>query len=176
MRKIALALCLLGLAFPALADEAASAASGAPTISPVSAGSENAAHELFIRPAQAVLLKALDLVGVRYRFGGDSTQEGFDCSGFVQTVFMDAVGLDLPRTAAAQAHEGMKVGRDSLKPGDLVFFNTARRAFSHVGIYLGDHYFLHAPRAGSTIRVENMQTSYWQKRFAGARRLFFASE
>ncbi|MDR0997316.1 MAG: C40 family peptidase [Zoogloeaceae bacterium] len=171
MRKFVLACCCCGLAFSAVAEEAPT-----PLPAPHVSAATPAARALFVRPAQAVLLKALELVGVRYHFGGESQSEGFDCSGYVQAVFSDAVGLDLPRTAAAQAQHGVKVGRESLKPGDLVFFHTGRKAFSHVGIYLGDHYFLHAPRAGSEIRVENMQQAYWQKRFNGARRLLTASE
>jgi cell wall-associated NlpC family hydrolase len=122
--------------------------------------------------AQEVILKALELVGVRYRMGSDDPVVGLDCSGFVRLVYQDAVNLALPRTAREQSRMGAEVmARTELKPGDLVFFNTMRRAFSHVGIYLGDNYFLHAPRAGGAVRLENMQNSYWLSRYNGARRL-----
>lgn len=121
--------------------------------------------------AQDVLLKGLELVGINYRMGGNDPNSGLDCSSYVQTVFRDAVGLVLPRTAREQAQVGAEVDRTELKPGDLVFFNTMRRTFSHVGIYLGDNYFLHAPRAGSAVRVESMQSSYWTRRYNGARRV-----
>ncbi|MGL5632898.1 MAG: C40 family peptidase [Azovibrio sp.] len=121
--------------------------------------------------AQDVLLKGLELVGINYRMGGNDPNSGLDCSSYVQTVFRDAVGLVLPRTAREQSQIGAEVDRTELKPGDLVFFNTMRRTFSHVGIYLGDNYFLHAPRAGSAVRVESMQSSYWTRRYNGARRV-----
>jgi len=122
--------------------------------------------------AQDVLLKGLEKVGVGYRFGGVGMgANGLDCSGFVQTVFEEAIGIMLPRTAREQAKQGEEVARSELKPGDLVFFNTMRRAFSHVGIYLGDHYFLHAPSSGGSVRLEDMQNSYWKQRYNGARRI-----
>lgn len=121
--------------------------------------------------AQDVILKGLELVGINYRWGGANADSGLDCSGYVQVVFKDALGLVLPRTAKEMSEVGEEVDYSALKPGDLVFFNTMRRAFSHVGIYLGDNYFLHAPRKGAEVRVENMQQSYWLQRYNGARRL-----
>jgi cell wall-associated NlpC family hydrolase len=115
--------------------------------------------------------KALDLLGVRYRWGGTRPETGFDCSGFVAHVFREGLGLDLPRSARAMSLTGEKVDRDELQPGDLVFFNTMRRAFSHVGIYLGDNLFVHAPHRGAAVRVEDMSARYWIKRFSGARRV-----
>ncbi len=125
----------------------------------------------YTNAAQDVILKGLELVGINYRWGGASEEAGLDCSGYVQVVFKDAMGLILPRTAKEMSEVGEQVDISSLKPGDLVFFNTMRRAFSHVGIYLGDNYFLHAPRKGSEVRVESMQQSYWLQRYNGARRL-----
>lgn len=125
----------------------------------------------YTNAAQDVILKGLELVGINYRWGGVNPDSGLDCSGYVQLVFKDAMGLVLPRTAREMSQVGEQVDFSSLKPGDLVFFNTMRRAFSHVGIYLGDNYFLHAPRKGAEVRVENMQQSYWLKRYNGARRL-----
>jgi cell wall-associated NlpC family hydrolase len=120
----------------------------------------------------SLIEKGFGFLGVRYRFGGNGPEAGgFDCSGLVRKVFGDALGLNLPRTAAEMAQLGDKVGTQDLKPGDLVFFNTMRRAFSHVGIYLGDNKFLHSPARGSAVRVEVMDNSYWMKRFNGGRRL-----
>ena len=125
--------------------------------------------ERYTNAAQDVILQGLKLVGVRYRFGGNDEDSGLDCSGFVRLVFKDSVGASLPRTAREMSEIGEKVDVSNLKPGDLVFFNTMRRAFSHVGIYLGDNHFLHAPRTGAEVRVEDMDNSYWLKRFNGAR-------
>jgi cell wall-associated NlpC family hydrolase len=120
---------------------------------------------------QQTLEKALDLVGIRYRRGGSSPQTGFDCSGYVSHVFHEGLGLYLPHSAHQMSRTGEPVAKDELQPGDLVFFNTMRRAFSHVGIYLGDNRFIHAPRTGGSIRVEDMSGRYWVKRFNGARRI-----
>jgi cell wall-associated NlpC family hydrolase len=114
---------------------------------------------------------ALAFLGVSYRFGGTSPDLGFDCSGLVRRVFQDALGLNLPRTAREMSQMGTQVRMEDLKPGDLVFFNTMRAAFSHVGIYLGDNKFVHAPSSGGVVRVEDMRIRYWTQRFDGARRL-----
>jgi cell wall-associated NlpC family hydrolase len=114
---------------------------------------------------------ALDLIGIRYRRGGSSPEKGFDCSGFVSHVFQEGLGLYLPHSAKAMSHTGEKVTKNELKPGDLVFFNTMRHTFSHVGIYLGDSLFVHAPRVGGRVRIEDMSARYWTKRFNGARRI-----
>ena len=127
--------------------------------------------ERYTNHAQDLILKGLELVGINYRRGGTDPNSGLDCSGFVQTVFKDAVGILLPRTAHEQSEIGNVVDKTELKAGDLVFFNTMRHAFSHVGIYLGDNRFLHAPRSGAEIRVEDMNQGYWIKRFNGARRV-----
>jgi hypothetical protein len=126
-----------------------------------------------VRDATAELvIKAMNHVGVRYKRGGDSADEGFDCSGFTRHVFEATTGLVLPRRADAQAAVPalMNVNKRDLRPGDLVFFNTMRRAFSHVGIYIGEGRFIHAPRTGGTVRIEDMRVAYWTKRFNGARR------
>lgn len=120
---------------------------------------------------QQTIGKAIDLIGIRYRRGGTSPETGFDCSGFVGHVFREGLGLYLPHNAKQISKEGQTVSRTDLQPGDLVFFNTMRRAFSHVGIYLGDNRFMHAPRTGAEIRVEDMSQSYWVKRYNGARRV-----
>jgi cell wall-associated NlpC family hydrolase len=128
--------------------------------------------ERYTNSAQDLILKGLELVGISYRRGGTNPDGGLDCSGFVQFVFRDAVGELLPRTAREQSRVCNVVEKKSeLKPGDLVFFNTMRRAFSHVGIYLGDNHFMHAPRPGGRIRIEDMSRGYWAKRYNGARRV-----
>ena len=121
--------------------------------------------------AQDAIDNALDLLGIRYRRGGSSPESGFDCSGFVSHVFREGLGLILPRSSKEMSKSGEVVSKDELKPGDLVFFNTMRSAFSHVGIYLGDNQFVHAPRAGGRVRIEDLRENYWVKRFNGARRV-----
>jgi cell wall-associated NlpC family hydrolase len=122
--------------------------------------------------ASDMVLTAMNFLGVRYKRGGNSADSGFDCSGFTRQVFESSLGLILPRRADEQAHAPglVTVKRDELQPGDLVFFNTLRRTFSHVGIYIGDGKFIHAPRPGGEVRVEDMRFVYWAKRFTGARR------
>jgi cell wall-associated NlpC family hydrolase len=114
---------------------------------------------------------ALNFLGIKYRFGGDTPKEGFDCSGLVAYAAEKSLGLKLPRRSAELAREGFTVDRDELKKGDLVFFNTRRSRNSHVGIYLGNHEFVHAPRSGAVVRVDSMDAAYWKKRYNGARRL-----
>jgi cell wall-associated NlpC family hydrolase len=118
-----------------------------------------------------VVVGALNMIGVRYRWGGDTPDSGLDCSGFVRYVFQDTLGMALPRRAEEMSRVGEKVRMSDLKPGDLVFFNTMRRTFSHVGIYIGDNKFVHSPSTGSTIRVDDLDDGYWEKRFTGARRI-----
>ncbi|WP_042273041.1 C40 family peptidase [Paraburkholderia heleia] len=118
-----------------------------------------------------VVVGALNMIGVRYRWGGNSPDSGLDCSGFVRYVFQDTLGMSLPRRAEEMSRVGEKVSMSNLKPGDLVFFNTMRRTFSHVGIYIGDNKFVHSPSTGSTIRVDDLDDGYWEKRFTGARRV-----
>lgn len=122
--------------------------------------------------AQEVALQALGLLGVNYRYGGREPESGFDCSGLVRYVYRQALGLDLPHNAAAISRLGRQVGRDELQPGDLVFFNTLRRAFSHVGVYIGDNRFVHAAsRVRGEVEMVSLSDPYWAHRFDGARRL-----
>jgi cell wall-associated NlpC family hydrolase len=121
--------------------------------------------------ASELVMNAMGFLGVPYRYGGSSAETGFDCSGLVRAVFEQSVGKVLPRRADQQAEVTEKIERSELKPGDLVFFNTMKRAFSHVGIYVGEGKFIHAPRAGGAVRVEDMRMAYWQARFNGARRV-----
>ncbi len=122
--------------------------------------------------ASDMVLSAMNFLGVPYRRGGQSADTGFDCSGFTRHVFEMSIGLVLPRRAAEQARLTAleQVKREDLKPGDLVFFNTMRRAFSHVGIYIGDGKFIHSPRSGAKVRIESLREAYWAARFNGGRR------
>ncbi|MBP7566564.1 MAG: C40 family peptidase [Burkholderiaceae bacterium] len=119
-----------------------------------------------------LVVTAMGSLGVPYKRGGNSADAGgFDCSGFVRAMYEQTLGLVLPRRAEQQAAATQTIDRNELQPGDLVFFNTLRRAFSHVGIYVGDGKFIHSPRPGAQVRVESMHTSYWDRRFDGARRV-----
>ncbi len=122
--------------------------------------------------ASDLVFNAMGFLGVPYRRGGNSVDTGgFDCSGFVRAMYEQTVGLVLPRKASDQAASTQTIDKSELKPGDLVFFNTMRSAFSHVGIYVGDNKFIHSPKPGATVRVEDMRTAYWDRRFNGARRV-----
>ncbi|GAB3266484.1 C40 family peptidase [Chitinimonas naiadis] len=123
------------------------------------------------RFAQDIMLQALGLIGVTYRWGGNSPESGLDCSGFIKYVFQQAMNIALPHNAFAISRLGDDVDKDELKPGDLVFFNTLGRKFSHVGIYMGDDRFIHSPSKGSKVQVVRLSDAYWAKRFNGARRV-----
>ena len=118
-----------------------------------------------------MLFHALAALGVDYRFGGASRETGFDCSGLVAHVYREAYGIELPRHTLAQAKYGKPVSSAQLEIGDLVFYNTLKQPYSHVGIYLGDGRFIHAPKEGAAVRVERMSSTYWTKRYDGARRI-----
>ena len=131
-----------------------------------------ALHDIGItRALDAVLDRALSLRGTPYRAGGNSPDTGFDCSGFVGFLYRDIVGFQLPRSAHEIWRIGNQVERHALRPGDLVFYNTLRRPYSHVGIYLGGNQFVHAPATGGVVRVVNMDERYWTARWNGARRV-----
>ena len=123
-----------------------------------------------------LVVHAIGFLGVPYRRGGDSVETGFDCSGFVRAIYEQSLGLALPRQATDQAASTQVIDKHELKPGDLVFFNTLRRAFSHVGIYVGDGKFIHSPKPGAEVRIEDMSGSYWRRRFDGARRVIGLEE
>jgi cell wall-associated NlpC family hydrolase len=179
-RRLGIAL-LFGLA-------ASTGAQAAPDIDPVSgdplgrflvdSGIANAAKGATavanapVVAASDMVVTAMNFLGVRYRRGGNDADVGFDCSGFTRHVFETSLGLVLPRRADEQAKAPglVAVKRDELRPGDLVFFNTLKRTFSHVGIYIGDGKFIHSPRPGGEVRVEDMGFAYWKKRYTGARR------
>ena len=134
-------------------------------------GQLNMAKDKASEQASGMVLQAMNLLGVPYRRGGNTESSGFDCSGFVRAIYEQTVGLVLPRKADDQAAATQVIDRKDLKPGDLVFFNTMRRAFSHVGIYVGEGKFIHSPKPGAEVRVEDMSGSYWRRRFDGARRV-----
>jgi cell wall-associated NlpC family hydrolase len=125
--------------------------------------------------ASTLISTAMGFIGTPYRRGGSSATTGFDCSGFVRAIYEQAKGLALPHRAREQAAVTTVIDKKDLQPGDLVFFNTMRRAFSHVGMYLGNGKFIHAPRSGERVRVEDLYASYWQRRFNGARRVMSSS-
>jgi cell wall-associated NlpC family hydrolase len=134
-------------------------------------GPLQSARNTFGSKASELVIQAMGLLGVPYKRGGTSEEKGFDCSGFVRYMYEKSVGLVLPRRAEEQAKVTEEISRSELKPGDLVFFNTLKRTFSHVGIYVGDGKFIHAPRPGKAVRVDDMREAYWQQRFNGARRV-----
>ena len=141
-----------------------------PTLAPVPPLAAGQASRGTPEQAEA-LLQALSALGVDYRYGGKSPTSGFDCSGLVAHVFLEAYGVRLPANARAQSDAGQPVSFDELQPGDLVFYDTLNQPFSHVGIYLGDGKFIHAPRAGASVRVESLRSAYWSRRWNGARRI-----
>lgn len=125
-----------------------------------------------LSPARdALVVEAMSHLGIRYRSGGNTPDKGFDCSGLVSYAAAKSLGLKLPRSAAEMAAWAREVDRVELVAGDLVFFNTMNRKYSHVGIYLGDNQFVHSPSPGGVVRVDNMTQAYWQARYNGARRI-----
>ncbi|NJS36866.1 MAG: C40 family peptidase [Brachymonas sp.] len=131
----------------------------------------NTAGRAVSEKASELVVAAMGFLGVPYKRGGNSFEQGLDCSGFVRLIYEQTAGMILPRRSAEQAAATQPIDKSELQPGDLVFFNTLKSAFSHVGIYVGDHKFIHAPRTGAVVRVEDMRVGYWQQRFNGARRV-----
>ena len=165
----------LGAALPASAvaapaQVAPAAGATGPLATAAKASASRAAAKVW-QGAQDVAVFALGMIGVDYRYGGETPDGGLDCSGLIRYVFQEVTGTTLPRTAREMARLGAKVRADELAPGDLVFFNTRRFAFSHVGLYLGDGRFIHAPSAGGEVHVSTLSQQYWKQRFDGARRL-----
>ncbi len=161
---------LAGLvAFAVLPAVAADEVAETTTVSPVIVS----AGDGYFDRARELVIHALALIGVNYKYGGGSPDNGFDCSGLVSHVFQEVIGLALPRNSRAMSRVGEKVDETELQPGDLVFFNTRRRPFSHVGIYIGDARFVHAPSRGRDVEVSNLRSRYWNKRYNGARRVNF---
>ena len=121
--------------------------------------------------ANAVLMRAISLVGTPYRYGGNTPEGGFDCSGLVNYVFRDMLDLRLPRTSRElAATQGPRISPDHLASGDLVFFGSGGQV-SHVGIYVGEGRFVHAPNSGGTVRLDRLDGAWWRDHYTGARRL-----
>ena len=148
---------LLALGLAALLGACAGTQPGGNGITPPESGSE-------------IAVRAMSMIGKPYRWGGADPIAGFDCSGLVHYVYRDALGIKLPRTARQMSRHGNRVSKSRLQPGDLVFFNTAGRRYSHVGIYVGNGRFVHSPSRGKTIRLARLDNRYWRSRFNGARR------
>lgn len=160
---IAATLALAGCGLLATAPPSAPVATAnKPTDSPAPADSR--AHD--------VVMFALGLIDTGYRFGGKNPEAGLDCSGMVSYVFDKAAGLQLMGSAADIAREGRPVNGDGLRPGDLLFFNTRNRPRSHVGIYIGDDRFVHAPSSNGRVRIESLSRSWFATRFEEARTYF----
>ena len=119
-----------------------------------------------------VAIYALGLVDTGYRFGGKNPEAGLDCSGMVSFIYDRAAGLRVKGSAADIARNGRPIEAGSLRPGDLVFFNTRNRSFSHVGIYLGDARFIHAPSSNGKVRIDRLSDRYYAQRFEAARTFF----
>ena len=140
-------------------------------------GCSTTRHDVAVQPDNSeeqmnnLAIYAMSLYDTPYRSGGTSRASGFDCSGFVQYVFRNSVGLPLPRTSAEMSHLGTAINTDQLRPGDLVFFNTLHNSFSHVGIYVGENRFVHAPSSGRAIMLSNLNEKYWHARYDGARHI-----
>lgn len=158
---------------PVRAQPMATAPSSAPATpaAPTAGAAPDASSEDGTQRMSGLVVAAMGALGVPYQRGGNNYDSGFDCSGFVRALYQQNFGLLLPRRAAEQAAATQTIARDELKPGDLVFFNTMRRAYSHVGIYVGDHRFIHSPKSGAVVRIEDMRVNYWNRRFEGARRV-----
>jgi len=172
MSLIAIATLIFGGAHTALAfDFPFLSQSSDETSASAKSQSENESNNSWTSTAQEIILHALSQIGVKYKYGGINPDSGFDCSGFVRYVFQEAANLTLPHGATAMSQIGTKVSEKELQPGDLVFFNTMKSVYSHVGIYVGNNRFIHAPSAGSSISVADMNDSYWSKRYTGARRV-----
>ncbi|HFB2455575.1 TPA: C40 family peptidase [Neisseria gonorrhoeae] len=122
--------------------------------------------------ADELIGSAMGLLGIAYRYGGTSVSTGFDCSGFMQHIFKRAMGINLPRTSEEQARMGAPVARSELQPGDMVFFRTLGGSrISHVGLYIGNNRFIHAPRTGKNIEITSLSHKYWSGKYAFARRI-----
>ncbi len=149
---------------PVLATDGRSdSANAAPAAAPADSG--------YLERARELTIHALALIGVNYKWGSSSPEHGFDCSGLVSHVFQQVAGIVLPRNSQSMSKLGEKIDKSELQPGDLVFFNTRRRPFSHVGIYIGEERFVHAPSRGGEVEVTSLRGQYWKKRYNGARRV-----
>ncbi|MFM8761643.1 MAG: C40 family peptidase [Polynucleobacter victoriensis] len=170
-KLLALFVVIGSLQAPAVLAQSATEPEASNRITSVASQLANTVTSSVVDGTESLINNAMQLIGVRYRWGGNTPQSGLDCSGFVRYVFNDTFGFLLPRKSAQMSQVGLEIRKDELRPGDLVFFNTMRHAFSHVGIYVGDNKFIHAPSRGKSIRVDDMTKAYWEKRYNGARRM-----
>ena len=129
-------------------------------------------HVTAQKGGQEIMMYAMGLIGIGYQFGGSNPQAGFDCSGMVNYIYQNALGVQLPRTARDIAAASTPINKSNLKVGDLVFFNTSGNAYSHMGIYIGENRFVHAPSTNGSIRTESLESKYFATRFTSARTLF----
>jgi len=141
----------------------------APAVAPTPRNTTDSSGSLSA-DAMEVVLYALGLLNIDYRFGGANPESGLDCSGMVSYIYRQATGIRLPHNAAQIAQLGREIGREQLEPGDLVFFNTRNKPFSHVGIYIGDEKFVHAPATNGQIKVSSLKNRYFAVRYEGGRR------
>ncbi|PKO52886.1 MAG: glycoside hydrolase [Betaproteobacteria bacterium HGW-Betaproteobacteria-20] len=162
-----LALCSVSCA----AVESASMIAPVPQVDTQASVTTDGNPENWSERTSEVLVNALNLTGVKYKYGGNSPEIGFDCSGFVRYVFSQATSLTLPHSTLAISQLGKTIPKNEIQPGDLVFFKTIKNAISHVGIYMGNNRFIHSPSAGGQVRVESMTEGYWARHFSGAQRL-----
>lgn len=169
LRRVAV---LLSLCVAAIVPTVAAQTRDEPSLAATATATVKAAAANAVATAENLSVFALGMIGVAYRWGGTNPETGLDCSGLVRYVFQQATGVTLPHNARELARVGKKISVADLEPGDLVFFNTRRFAFSHVGIYLGENRFLHAPATGRDVEIATLDRAYWHKRFNGARRLF----
>jgi cell wall-associated NlpC family hydrolase len=171
IKRVLLGFAVLGAATLCDTSVAAPSAQAQPSLAAQARQSATSAAAKVWQGAQDVALFALGMIGVDYRFGGETPERGLDCSGLIRYVFQEVTGVTLPRTSREMSRLGDKIALPDLAPGDLVFFNTRRFAFSHVGLYLGDNRFIHAPSTGGEVEVATLSQDYWKKHFDGARRL-----
>ena len=151
---------------PSVSDELGSWLAHKGLLSQMSQASQSVTNK-----ASELVVHAMGFLGVPYQRGGGTVETGFDCSGFVKAIFEQTIGLALPRKAEQQAADTQRIDKKELVPGDLVFFNTMHRTYSHVGIYVGDGKFIHSPKPGAEVRIESLGAAYWNRRFDGARRV-----
>ena len=148
------------------------AACGSVSISPDSSQSTASRRAEYSEKGQDVAIFAMGLIDTGYRFGGKNPEAGLDCSGMVAYIYDKAAGVKVSGSAADIARKGRQIGRSDLRPGDLVFFNTRNAPFSHVGVYIGDDRFIHAPSGNGRVRIDPMNATYYARRFEAARSYF----
>ena len=161
LTRMLLAACLVVVFNHAIADDSPAA--------PLT--TEDSVTDRYVAKARELVLQAMGFMGINYKYGGDTPETGFDCSGLVAYVYREGAGLALPRNTFDLSRLGQPIERAALRPGDLVFYNTQGREYSHVGIYLGEDRFIHAPSSGGEVRVESLRADYWVRRYNGARRV-----